>query len=60
MLIIKKKKKNHDKIKLLAKMTWNKVLNFQSLIKLYISHYDFISLNVLGECNEMKEEIKNP
>ena len=41
-------------------MTWNKVLNFQSLIKLYISHYDFISLNVLGECNEMKEEIKNP
>ena len=26
----------------------------------YVSHDEFVSVNVLKECNEMKEEIKNP
>ena len=34
---------------------------FKSLIYLYVSHEEFLSVNnVLGECIEMKEEIKTP
>ena len=63
--IIKKKKKKHDKIVLLAKLILDtiEVLIFMSLIDSCISHYEFFSVNkVLREYNEMKEEIilKNP
>ena len=34
---------------------------FKSLIYLYVSHDEFLSINnVLAECIEMKEEIKTP
>ena len=34
---------------------------FKSLIYLYVSHDEFLSVNnVLGKCTEMKEEIKTP
>ena len=61
--IIKKKKKKHDKIVLLAKTKLNtiKVLISNTLIDLYISHDEFVLVNnVFRECNEMKEEIRNP
>ena len=55
--IIKKKKKKHDKIVLLAKSKLNsiEVLISKALIDSVISHDEFI----LKEYNEMKEEIKN-
>ena len=59
---IKKKKKKHDKIVLLAKFKINsiEVLISKVLIDLVISHDEFVLINnVLKEYNEMKEEIKS-
>ena len=60
--LIKKKKKKHDKIVLLAKSKLNRidVLISKSVIDSHISHGEFVSINnVLKEYEEMKEEIKN-
>ena len=61
-LFIKKKKKKHDKIVLVAKykLSTIKVLISKALINSNISHdeFDFIN-NVLKEYAKMKEEIKN-
>ena len=60
--IIKKKKKKHDKTVFLGKDTLItiEVLISKALIGSHISHDKFVSVNnVLRECNEMKEEIKN-
>ena len=58
--IIKKKKKKHDKM--LAKATLHniEVLISKAFIDSYINHDEFVSVNVLIECNEMKDQIKNP
>ena len=60
---IKKKKKKHDKIVLLEKDQLNTIdaLISKSLIDLYISHDEFVSVNnLLREYNEMKSEIEKP
>ena len=60
--IIKKKKKNHDKIVLLAKSKLKsiKVLTSKTLTHSNISHDEFLLINiVLKECDDMKEKIKN-
>ena len=60
--IIKKKKKKHDKIVLLAKTKLNTIeaLVSKTLIISNISHDKFVSLNnVLKEYDDMKEEFKN-
>ena len=60
--IIKKKKKKHDKIVLLAKSKLNRIeiLISNSLVDSNISHDKFVLINnVLKEYNEMKEKIKN-
>ena len=59
--IIKKKKKKHDKIILLAKSKLNsmEVLISKALIDSVISHEEFVLINVLKQYNEMKKEIKN-
>ena len=60
--MIKKKKKKHDKIVFLGKDKLNtiEVLISKSLIDLYISHEEFVSVNnVLREYNKIKKEIKN-
>ena len=60
--IIKKKKKKHDKIVLLAKSKLNniEVLNSKALIDSNVSHDEFVLINsVLKKYNKMKEEIKN-
>ena len=60
--IIKKKKKKHDKIVLLAKSKLNstEILISEELIDSYISHDEFLSVNnVLRGYYEIKEEIKN-
>ena len=60
--IIKKKKKKHDKIVLLAKSKLNsiEVLISKALIDSNISHDEFVFINnVLKEFYDMKEEIKN-
>ena len=60
--IIKKKKKKHDKIVLLAKSKLNRieVLIAKALIDLNINHDEFVLINnVLKKYNKMKEEIKN-
>ena len=60
--IMKKKNKKHDKIVLLgtAKLNIIEVLISKFLIDSYISHGEFVSVNnVLRECNDMKQEIKN-
>ena len=59
--IIKKKKKKHDKIVLLAKSKLNsiEVLISKTLIDSFISHYEFVLINnVQKEYDEPKEEIK--
>ena len=59
--IIKKKKKKHDKIVLLAKFKSNsiEVLISKALIDSNISHNEFVLINnVLKEHYNMKEEIK--
>ena len=60
--IIKKKKRKHDKIVLLAKSKLNsiEVLISKVLVNSVISHDEFVLMNnVLKEYNKMKEEIKN-
>ena len=60
--IIKKNKKKHDKIVLLAKSKLNsiEVLICKALIDSVISHDEFVLINnVLKEYNKMKQEIKN-
>ena len=63
--IIKKKKKKHGKIVLLAKssielLTSIEVLISKALINSVISHDEFVFINnALKEDNEIKEEIKN-
>ena len=60
--IIKKKKKNHDKIVLLTKYKLNsiEVLISKALIDSVISHDEFALINnVLKEYKKMKEEVKN-
>ena len=61
--IIKKKKKNHDKLVLLRKDKLNTidVVISKALIDSYIGHGEFVSVNnVLREHYKMKEEIKYP
>ena len=60
--IIKKKRKKHDKIVLLAKSKLNNIedLISKTLIDSNISHDEFVLRNnVLEEFYDMKEEIKN-
>ena len=60
--IMKKKKKKHDNIVLLAKTKLNsiEVLTFKALIDSVISHDEFVLINnVRKEYDDMKEEIKN-
>ena len=60
--IIKKKKKKHDKIVLLAKSKLNsiEVLISKALIDSNISHDELVLINnVLKECNDIKQELKN-
>ena len=60
--IIKKKKKKHDKIVLLAKSKLNnkEILISKALNDSVVSHDEFVLIsNVLKEYNEMKEETKN-
>ena len=60
--IVKKKKKKHDKMVLLAKTKLNsiKVLISKALIDSNISHDDYVVINnVLKEFDKMKKEIKN-
>ena len=60
--IIKKKKKNHDKVVLLGKDKLNavKIRISKALIDSYTIHDKFVSINnVLREYNEMKKEIKD-
>ena len=61
-LIIKRKKKKHDKIVLVAKSKLNtvEVLISKALIDSNISHDEFVLINnVLKEFYDTKEEIKN-
>ena len=57
---VTKKKKKHDKIALLGKGKFNtiEVIIPEALINSYISHDEFVSVNVLREYNKMKEETK--
>ena len=59
--IINKKKQKHDKIVLLANTKLNsiEVLISKALFDWNITHDKFVSVNVLKECNDMKEEIKS-
>ena len=60
--IIKKKRKKHDKIVLLAKSKLNstEVLVFKVLINSNNSHDEFVLINnVLNEFDDIKEEAKN-
>ena len=60
--ILKKKKKKHDKIVLLAKTKLNsiEVLICKALIDSHICHDEFVfENNVLKEHDDMKQEIKN-
>ena len=60
--IIKKKRKKHDKVELLAKSGLNsvEVLIFKALIDSVISHDESVLINnVLKEFYDMKEEMKN-
>ena len=60
--IFKKKRKNHNKIVLLAKSKLNniKVLISKALINSIISHDELVLINnALKEFYDMKEEIKN-
>ena len=61
--IIKKKKKNHDKIVLLGKKKLNTlaVLISKASVDFYIIHDEFVSVNnMLREYKQMEEEIKDP
>ena len=59
--IIKKKRKKHNKIVLLAKFKLNniEVLISKALINSNINYYEFVLINdVLKEFYDMKEEIR--
>ena len=61
--MIKKKRKKHDQMVLLAKTKLNTIeaLISKALINSYINHGNFCSVNnVLWKYNEIKKEIKNP
>ena len=61
--IIKKKKKEHDKIVLLGKDKLNtiEILIFKPLIHSYVSNDEFVSVNnLLRKYNDIKEETKKP
>ena len=56
--VIKKKKKKHDKIVLLAKSYLNSIA--KALINSIISHDELVLINnMLKEYDDMKEEIEN-
>ena len=56
--VIQKKKKDYKRVLLgKDKLNTNKVLNSRALIDLYISHDEFVSVNVLREY--YMKEIKN-
>ena len=60
--IIRKNKNKHDKIVLLAKSNLNsiEVLICKTLIDSKIRHDEFVLINnVLKECDDMKEEVKD-
>ena len=60
--IIKKKKKKHDKIVLLAQAKLNSIEVFisKALMNSSINHDEFVLINnVLKECDNTNEEIKN-
>ena len=59
--VIKKRKKKHAKIVLLAKSKLNsiEVLISKALIDSVISHDEFVLINVLKEYNDTKKEIAN-
>ena len=60
--IINKKKKQHDKVVLLAKSKWNsiEVLISKTLIDSVVSHDEFVLINnVQKEYDKIKEEMKN-
>ena len=62
MSVIKKRKKKHDKIVLLAKSKLNsiEVLIFKALIDSNIIHDEFVLMNnVLKEHDDLKEEVKS-
>ena len=57
--VIKKKRKKHDKIVLLArnKLSTIEVLVSKDLVKSYISHYEFVqTINVLKEYHDMEKQ----
>ena len=59
--VIKKNRKKHDKIVLLAKtkLITIKILVSKALMNSYINHDEYVSVNnVLREYDEMTEEIK--
>ena len=57
--VIQKKKKDYKRVLLgKDKLNTNKVLNSRALIDLYISHDEFVSVNVLREY--YMKEINNP
>ena len=61
-LIIKKKKKKHDKIVLLAKSKLNgiEILISKAIIDSVITHDEFVLINnALNKFDDMKEKIKN-
>ena len=60
--IIKKKKIKHNKLVLIGKDKLNtiEILISKALIDSYVSHDEFVSINMLREYYEMKKEIKNP
>ena len=61
--IIKKKRRKHDKIVLLAKTKLSaiKVLIFNALLDSNFNHDEFVPVNnVLREYNEVREEIESP
>ena len=58
--IIKKKKKKHDKIELLAKSKSNSIKVLKASIDLNINHDEFLLVNnALIEYDNIKGEIKN-
>ena len=60
--MVKKKRKKHDKIILLAKINLNtfKLLISKSLFDSWFNHDKFVLVkNLLKEYNAIKEEIKN-
>ena len=59
--VIKKKEKKHCKIVLLAKTKLNRIEFFicKASVDLNITHDEFVSINVLKEYDDVKEEIKN-